>query len=371
MSDGSGTMHDGLDAGARALIARAARADARARAALATAIDDAFLSPDGRLDDRTRIALGSLIEAMAGTIEGELTEHAVRLLATRGQGALADLLTREATPVVDRLAGAGLLRDGDFAAECVARVRLELMTAALPFATAVDSDTPSLLTRLAQSSDRVVAAAAASVMIGESHRRGVAERGSLTGTGLPRALHERLLWWVAAALRERVAAEAEGIAALDRALAEAALRNLAAHEENDRLEAAAMRLADAVDAQPIELPALIDEILRDRRLVVFAAFLGHALGVKYELARELIVDPAGDRLWLVLRALDVPRDVIARVGFQLSEADPRRDVELFADTLDAVASVEPETARAAIAPLQLHPDYRAALLALDFAGGRR
>jgi hypothetical protein len=367
MSDGSGTMAT-LNAGARALIARAAKADARARAALATAIDDAFLSPDGRLDDRTRTALGSLIEAMTGAIEGELTKHAVRLLAMRGEGELADLLTREAPPVVDRLAGAGLLRDGDFAAECVARVRLELLAAALPFATAADGDAPSLLTRLAQSSDRVVAAAAASVMIGESHRRGVAERGALTGTGLSRTLHERLVWWVAAALRERVIGEVDGTPALDRAVAESALRNLAAHDEGDRLEIAAMRLAEAVDAQPDELPALIDEILRDRRLVVLAAFVAHALGVQYELGRELIVDAVGDRLWLVLRALDMPRDVIARLGFQICEADPRRDVEAFADMLDVVTSVDAETARVAIAPLRLHPDYRAALIALEVAG---
>lgn len=370
MSDGSATTHRALDAGARALIARAAAADVRARAALATAIDDAFLSPDDRLDDRTRAALGTLIAAMTATLEGELVEHAVRLLATRGGGRIADLLTREADPVLDRLAQAGLLRDGDFAAECLARVRLELLTAALPFSGA-DKETPSLLTRLAQSSDRVVAAAAASVMIGESHRRGAADRGALAGTGLPRALHERLLWWVAAALRERIAVEAgEDLAALDRALAEAALRNLAAQDDNDRVEAAAMRLADAVDAQAHELAALIDEILRDRRLTVLAAFLAHALGVPYELTRELIVDPAGDRLWLVLRALDCPRDVIARVGFHLSEADPRRDVEAFADTLDVVASVDGETARLAVAPLTLHPDYRAALLAMDRSGRR-
>ncbi|MES2338668.1 MAG: DUF2336 domain-containing protein [Pseudomonadota bacterium] len=371
MSEGSAPSHGPIGTGARALLARAAGADARARATLATAIEDAFLSPDGRLDDATRAALGALIAAMAGTIEGELTEHAVRLLATRGEGDLADLLARETPPVVERLASAGLLRDGDFAAECIARVRIEMLTAALPVDAGPDADSPSLLTRLAQSSDRVVAAAAASVMIGESHRRGVTERATLPGTGLVHGLHARLVWWVAAALRDRAARDADaGLPALDRAIAEAALRNLAAHDDGDRLEAAATRLAEAVDAQAGELPALLDEILRDRRLVVFAAFLAHALGVSYELARDLVIDPAGDRLWIVLRAFDVPRDVIARVGFNLCEADPRRDVESFADTLDVVAALDPETARLAVAPLRLHPDYRAALLALDGAGGR-
>ena len=185
--------------------------------------------------------------------------------------------------MVDRLARAGLLRDGDFAAECLARVRLELITAALPFATAIDSDAPSLLTRLAQSSDRVVATAAAAVMIGESHRRGVAEGGSLAGTGLPRRACTSA-WCGGSPPHCANASRARPTMAWPRStarIAESALRNVAAHDDNDRLEAAAMRLAEAVDAQPDELPALIDEILRDRRLVVFAAFLAHALGVTY------------------------------------------------------------------------------------------
>ena len=364
-------MRGPLGSGARAIIARAAGADARARASLRAAIDDAFLAPEARLDDRTRATLGALIENLTIGTEGELREHAVRLLVTRGEGGLADLMSFEAPPVVERLAGAGLLRDMDFVGECVSRIRAELIGAALPF-DGSDAETPSLLARLVQSSDRVVAGAASAVMAGESQRRAVADGGSLAGTGLPEHLHARLLWWVAAAMRERLAVDAgENLPALDRAIAEAALRNLAMRDDNDRLEVAAMRLATAIDAQGDELPALFDEALRDRRITVFAALLAHALGVSYELARELVVDPAGDRLWLALRALEMPRDLIARVGFLLCEADPRRDVEAFADTLDVVVSVDAEAARVAVAPLRLHPDYRAALLALDAAAPRR
>lgn len=358
--------------GARQLLDRAAAADLRAPRTLAAAIDDVFLPAEARLDDRTRAALAILLGALASTVEGEIREHGARLLTTRGEVALGARLATSGLPVIARLAGAGLLRDPDFLSECLARVRVELTAAAIPVQAPDDPDTPSLLVRLARSPDRVVAIAATAVLGGESHRRAADERGVLAGTGLPAELHHRLVWWVAAAIRERdVVAAGEALPALDRALAEAAMRNLAAHDEGERLEGAAMRLAAAIGAQTDELPALIVESLRDRRVALFIALVANALGVSYELVRELVLDPAGDRLWLVLRALDTPRDAIAEIGYLLSEADPRRDVEAFADTLDAVASVEPEAARSAVAPLRLHPDFRAALLALDTAEAAR
>jgi hypothetical protein len=179
------------------------------------------------------------------------------------------------------------------------------------------------------------------------------------------------VWWVAAATRERALADEAEAPGLDRALAEAAIRNLAAHDEGARLEALAMRLAAALALEADELPPLLLEALRDRRLTLFVALLADALGVAYELVRELVLDPGGERLWLVLRALELPRDAVAEIGYRLSEADPRRDVEAFADQLEAIASVAPEAARAAVAPLRLHPDYRAALRALGAAEDRR
>ncbi len=82
-------------------------------------------------------------------------------------------------------------------------------------------------------------------------------------------------------------------------------------------------------------------------------------------AAAVVLDPAGERLWLSLRALDLPRSAIARLGFALCEVDPARDVEAFADELDVASSISAQAARDAIAPLGLPADYRAALLALD------
>lgn len=354
-----------MGAGARALIARANGADSRGHAVLRAAIDDALLAPDARLDDRTRAGLTALVEALVALLADELADRSARLLAARHETALADALIEGRSGIAGRLGAAGLLRDIDLLGECIARVRIEQFGAALPVEAPGDVNGSSLLARLVQSPDRVVAGAAAALLAGESRRRAPIDGLPLAGTGLPAHLHQRLLWWVAAALRERAMPEAgDDTAALDRAVAEAALRNIAAHDDNDRVEAAAMRLAAAIDPQADELPALLDEALRDRRLALFAAFLAHALGVGYELARDIVLDPAGDRLWLVLRALELPRSAIARIGYLLAEADPRRDVETFADMLDVIVSVDPEAARLAVEPLRLHPDYRAALLAL-------
>jgi hypothetical protein len=208
------------------------------------------------------------------------------------------------------------------------------------------------------------------VLIAESRRRGSPESGQLAQTELPAELHHRLVWWVAAALRERAAQDAEGnVDALDRALSDAAQRSLAAYDEGDRLEAAAMRFAAAIDAQPGELPELLVESLGDRRIVLFTALLAHAMGVGYPLARDIVLDTDADRLWLAFRALDLTRDTIAKVGYALCEADPRRDLEAFADTLDAIAAIGAIEARNALAPMKLHPDYRAAVLSLGRAGG--
>lgn len=370
MSDNPVDMRDGATIGAKKLLARAAAADVCAYQGLKIAVDDFFLPEDRRLDERTRSALGVLLRGLVETVEAEIREHGARLLGSRGEVKLASALGDGSTPVLERLSRSGLLRDPELMAELMARVRQELLGNALPMSAPEDLETPSLINRFVQHPDRVVAASAMAVLISESRRRGSPESGHLTQTELPAELHHRLVWWVAAALRERVAEEAEGsVDALDRALSDAAQRSLAAFDEGDRLEAAAMRFAAAIDAQPGELPGLLVESLGDRRIVVFTALLAHAMGVGYSLARDIVLDPEGDRLWLAFRALELNRDTIAKTGYALCEADPRRDLEAFADTLDAIAAISAGEARNALAPMKLHPDYRAAVLALGRAGG--
>ena len=342
-------------ADAAPLFARAAAADRRAEARLVTAIDDFFLAEDDRLDDRTRAAVGTILATAVQAIAREVAGHAARQFG--GPALIA--LDGDGTVLLGRLLDSGLLRDRELMAELLGQVRQDLLGEAL-LANRAPGTQAALLARLTECGDGVVAAAASAYLLADSRRRapGHARRGDL-----PAALHRRLVWWIAAALREARPAGA-GQAAIDRALVAAAQRSLSAHDDNDRLDAVAMRLAAAIDARPAELAGLLVEALEEGRAALFVAIVAHALSIDFAEARGLTLDPDGDRLWLALRAHGLDRATIARIGLALADADPRRDIEFFADALDTIAAIPIEAAREALAPLALHPDFRAALRAL-------
>lgn len=345
------------------LNARAARADARADRDLTAAVTDFLLPDEARLDDRTRHALGALVRGTIGAVEAAVRRHAARLLAERGAPERAEALLTARADVTARLLHAGLLRDPEMMGELLARVRQDGLAAALPLAPAV-ADEPSLVVRLAGAPDAVVARAAAALLVADNRRRDAAERAAESGGELPAELHHRLVWWVAAAIRDPHDHDT------DRAIAEAALRAIAAHDEGERADAVAMRLAAAIAPNPRELPDLLVEALADRRVGLFTALVAHAAGLPHEAARAVTLEPGGDRLWLALRAIALDRATIARIALALAEAEPARDIEGFADQLDAIVAIDPVAARAALLPLTLDADYRAAIRALARSEGR-
>ncbi|GGB34090.1 hypothetical protein GCM10011380_24390 [Sphingomonas metalli] len=342
-----------------ALAARVAGADRRAREAHAAALADLALHDADRLDDRIRAGLTNQSRALVTGIEASLRRHTLRLLADQMTAARAEHLLRPAEAVPGRLAAAGLLRDPALVAELVARIRQDIVASALPPSPG-GPDEPSLLVRLSLAPDAPVARTAAVLLAAESRRRDQFERSEADGAELPADLYARLVWWVAAAMRGEAHDPAR-----DRALAEAATRSLGAHEDGERSDALALRLVAAIDPRPAEIASLLVEAMGDRRLGVFIAILSHTLHLPFDEARALTLEPDGERLWLALRALRLDRGAIARIGLALAEADPRRDVERFADDLDAIVDVPPDAAIAALEPLTLDPRFLAAMRAFD------
>ncbi|GAA0665864.1 hypothetical protein FHT00_000854 [Sphingomonas insulae] len=344
-------------------IAAARRLGGLADARLTGAIADFYLADDSRLDERTRIDLGRVLAAVVQGIETEIRRHGGRVLSARGADPQAERLLRGHEDVVRRLARAGLLRDRQLMDELIAQVRCDRIGAALPPA-ATPREQVSLLVRLAEVDDGVVAAAARALLSAETRRRTAAEQGGIPASVLPAELHHQLVWWVAASIRESQVAAAGEDAALDRAIVEAAQRSLAAHDEGQRPEAIAMRLAAAIDARTDELGELLVDALGDQRLLLFIAVLGRAVDLDFTGARAIVLEPEGDRLWLALRAADLDRPTIARIALALADADARRDIESFADELDAIVAIPRDAAQSALAPLTLHHDLRLAIDAL-------
>ncbi|KQN37746.1 hypothetical protein ASG37_12090 [Sphingomonas sp. Leaf407] len=343
------------------LLDRVASAERVGASRLRAAADTFHLTDDARIDDRTATALHGAMRGVVGAVEAEVRDHAVRLLTTRGEAALAQQL-RGCGGTFDRVNRAGLFRDGALFGELLARVRLAHIAAALPVTLPEGLERPTMIARMAQASDRLVAAAAVAMLAAQA-RRGPRWDGDVTVVDLVRPLHQRVAWWVAAALREAVAA-GDATTLLDAALSESVRRALDPQAELVPLEVAAMRLAQAVDAQRDELPGLLIEAIGDGRLVFFVALLAKASGLAFARVRDLLIDRDGTRLWVVLRAVDLDRTVIARIGFALAEAEPARDVEALAEAIDSIMAFTPAAARLALAPMALDPDYHAAMLAL-------
>lgn len=352
------------DASAAYLLDHVAAAERAGHRRLRASADHFHLPADARIDDRTAARLDATMRATVASVESEIRDHAARLLTSRGQAAVAQGL-RAVGSTFERVQRAGLFRDPVLFGELFARVRLDTIGRALPTMVIEVGDRPTMISRLAQASDRLVAAAAVAMLAAQARRGSVIEGGPVA-VDLVRPLHARIAWWVAAALRD-AAEVGDSIAALDAALAESVRRAIDAQGELVPMEIAAMRLAQAIDAQGDEVPALLTEAIGDGRLVLFVALVARASGLAFDRVRDLVIDADGARLWVVLRALAVDRATIARIGFALAEAEPVRDIERFADQLDSIMGVAPEAARVALAPMALDAEYHAAMLALGMA----
>jgi len=373
MSNDRSDMNDGIADDASRPRARGPADDVRVDRLTAAAIDDFLTQDEARLGDELRSVIGMMARATIGAIEAALRQHSARLLGGRGEPGIATAIADGPAIIHDRLITAGAAADRPVLRELLARAREQQLAAALPSATAGrdlsgaagGSERPSLLVRLAANPDGVIANAATAMLIADAHRRSISEPEAQQRSDLPAELQHRLVWRAAAVLRQEFADRAGNtIDTLDRALTEAAQRCLAAHDEGDRLESCAMRLASAMAISSEELGPMLAETLSDRRVALFTALLAHPLGLSYEAAREVLLDPVAERLWLALRALGLDRATIAGIGLALCEADPRRDVDAFADRLDAIMAIAPADARRALATLRLHPDFRAAVIAL-------
>lgn len=344
MSDDIADTRYGSFLGAEDLLGRAAAAERRVRAATAAAAQDFSVPEAFRLDEATRSGMTALLE--------EWVEAAER--------ALSDFATPGAGEVLPLLRAAGLLNDWTLTDALIGQVRQDQLGKALPHHASADPGRASLINRFIDHPVPAIAEAARDLLLA-GHHKGNPETEQQRA---PLHLHAKLLWWVASAKREQAGAEAD--MALDEALCAAVRRAIAAAEAfpNEAADAAAMRFAASIGSAPREVPELLVEALRDRRLALFLALFAHAAQIEYADARALVLDRHPARLVLALHAIGAPRDTIAQIGFLLCEADPNRAIAVLADCVDAVGAVDHAQACAVLAALRLDPAYHAARAAL-------
>lgn len=345
-------------ASAAQMLDRAADAAPVVAAPPRLAARDLFVRDALFADDRMRAALAASMRRAVEAIDAGVRGEAAALLAAQGDtGAVSALRDGDGTALFDRLLACGALDDGPLVRELAMRAAEVLLAERLPAPIDEDPDRPALLARLAQSHEPAVASAARALAIAEARRRGDGLALAVE-IDLPDAVVTRLAWHVAAALRAMTMPHGAGV---DAALATATVRTLAARDGDARMEAAAMGLARAIDASPEERAILLLDALGDQRLSLFCALIAYAAELELADVRALIVAPDDDRLWVVLRAIGLDRAALARIGYALCEADPRRRIEDFADRIDTIAAIDMHGADAALAPLRLPAVFRDAI----------
>lgn len=288
------------------------------------AVDDFWRGPESRLDDRARAAIMLLIDATVSGIARDLERRAGRDAAVGGGATIA------------RRLHAPLLREDRVLMEAfVTQARLDLIDDALPAPEGALPDDPAIRALLAAQGRR---------------RMG----GSARGVALSADPDRRLSWWIAAALAP------EGDAALA-----AAVEQRAATIATERAEAACATAAAADALVAATGPAgALTLTIGQGRLALFTASLARLLRCGLDEAAAMTVDRDPALLVAALRSLPLDRATIARIGWNLCEADTGRDADRLADVIDVAMAAPKEEAAAAVAPLSLDRDYRAALAAL-------
>ena len=328
--------------------AAAARADQRRR----YVAGDVLLADDARLDERTRSAVRERLSAVVGAIERELRLGAAQRLTARAATGIAAAIANPGRSLLAVLTGAGMLTDADLICELIGQVGLAQLATDFHAVTG-GNDRPSLLVRLADCPEPPVADAATRLLAAINDAR----------SGVPvlsDPYHAPLCWAVAAAL----AREAGGDA--DQAVVEATLDLLGSSPALDE-QVAATALARAIAARPDELGDLMLEALGTHAPALFVALLAEAVALPATAVRDALLDRDAARLLVMLHAAGLARDAMARIGVALAQADPRRDLERFADLLDASAAVSQAEAAAALAPLAWPLPFRRARRALEAA----
>lgn len=346
--------------GAQRLLADAARASQGARKRLASLVD-LFLPDTMRLTDYQRVTIRRFIARLVQATESDLRQRLIAGHANRFSpellAALGSARVSVALPVLER---ARALHDVELVSLLLARVEEQRIAAGLKSGGRGDAVDGKLIEALLADTDPPVSAAAMALLIAESRRFFVFDEPVVPRSDLPADLQYRMVWWVAAALRDYMTGRhGADPAQVDVAIMDVASASLAGHDEGETLEAAAMQLAHLLSERGWLDDGVLKAACLEGHMALFVAILAVRAGFDFESARGMALPPYGERLVVLLKALGVARDTAAAVVLALGADDARITEHMMAyDELDPVHAME------AIRPLRIDNGYRTAIAAL-------
>ncbi|HEV2080012.1 MAG TPA: DUF2336 domain-containing protein [Allosphingosinicella sp.] len=356
MSDQGLKRPEALGDAARLLLA-----GSRERFSVAAA--DLLLPERSRLSEWQRHTASSLLVRLVGSIEDPLRAALARGFA--GHEALSAALGSATVPIaLPLLERAGVLRDGELGTVLVRRVEEHRYWKENASPVADD-----LLTELIRDEDEAVAAEAMSLLVARSKRFDRFQEPLLGHTDLPAELQHRLVWSVAAALRQYMIQRhqiASGTA--DLAISAAAGEMIAAYDEGRTLESCCMRLARLLLStgrlEGRDLARTLDEGL----LPLFVAGVAVRCGLDYPAAWEVLSDPQARGPALLLRSGGIARPEAAAILLTLNRRGrlfSGAEGDAAAAQLDLFDSMTVAAAGEVLRLWQVDPGYRAAIARLS------
>lgn len=336
---------------------------AAARERFSVAATDLLLPETARLTEWQRITAANLLSRLIRTVEDALrADLAPRLIAHEAlYASLSSAHVPIAQPLLER---AGVLRDPELTTILVRRVEEHRFWKGQRDRSIVPD---ALLRECIADDDPVLSAEAMAVLTARSRRFDRFGEPVFARTELAADQQHKLVWTVAAALRQYMVQHHEiSSRDADRLIANAAGRALAGYDEGASLEAACQRLARRMD----ELGRLTDHnlgrTLEEGILPLFIAGIGQRVGLLYEPVWEVLSDPRGLGPAILLRAGAVGRNQAAAILLALgSGMTAGRDGELVEEQLDIFEGTDEPVARDVLRLWQVDPGYRAAVARLS------
>lgn len=333
---------------------------AAARERFSVAATDLLLPEQVRLTEWQRLTAATLLSRLVRSVEDGLRVSLAARFADRDglHAALSSAHVAIAQPILER---AQVLRDPELGTVLVRRVEEHR------FWKAADLSGDDLVLALVHDGDSAIASAAMDLVVARSRRFDRFQEPTLGHVELPADLQHRLVWMVAAALRQYMVQQ-HGIGSVDAAIEEAVSEHLASYDEGQSLEARSMRLAQRLRRTGRLDGTLLDRALADGILPLFIAGIAALCALDYAAAWEVLSDPRGRGPALLLRSAGVDRDAAAAILLSLNSRGRLFSGTEGDATLDQVRlfeTIDQPGAREVLRLWQADPGYRASVARLS------
>lgn len=334
---------------------------AAARERFAVAATDLLLPDRARLTEWQRLTAGSLLTRLVASIEDDLRARLAVHFADHEalHAALASAHVPIALPILER---AQALGDAELTTILVRRAEEHRFWKA-----GAPTGRDDYLFQLVRDADEALAAEAMELVIARSRRFDRFQEPVLGQVELPADVQHRLVWLVAAALRQYVVQHHLAVG-VDAAVEVAASAIVAGYDEGQSLESAALLLARRLHRSGRLDGGALARIIGDGMLPFFLAGLATLCALDMAAAWEVLSDPRGRGPALLLRAAGLGRDEAAEVLLALGARGPLlsgAEGDAVAAQLELYDTVDRPSAQEVLRLWQANPAYRASVARLS------